>query len=462
MSYGAPSYGEVSYGAAPATAAPPPPSGFFARYFYDLTGADMFKNVASKITFFVFDTTTGLPKTGDAANLTAYVSKDYGAVTVLADTSATEDDSTNAKGMYTFDVAQTEANADQLKFTCKSSTSNIVCVPQFVATTPNRFSTMVIDAAGLVDSTVVKVGPTGAGTAQTAKDIGGAVPAAAAGASGGLMISGSNAGTTTLGALTVTGATTLTGNVALADGLSIASPSTTNRAGLSVAGNGTGAGMSLTGGATGIGLSVVGGGTSGDGVKVTTTSGHGLNLAPVGTSMHGIFATGGNGGTSDGVKAVAGTGGVPIRGGITGDITGNLSGSAGSVTGAVGSVTGAVGSVTGAVGSVTGNVGGSVGSVVGDTPQTGDSFARIGAAGVGLTAVRLSTTGIADVWAYVIEGTWTAVMYMRLMAAALVAKLSGAATATVTIRDVDDTKNRLVVTVDADGNRSAFGTRDGT
>lgn len=45
---------------------------------------------------------------------------------------------------------------------------------------------------------------------------------------------------------------------------------------------------------------------------------------------------------------------------ITGDITGNLSGSVGSVTGAVGSVTGAVGSVTGNVG---GNVVGSVGSV---------------------------------------------------------------------------------------------------
>jgi len=45
---------------------------------------------------------------------------------------------------------------------------------------------------------------------------------------------------------------------------------------------------------------------------------------------------------------------------ITGNITGDLSGSVGSVTGAVGSVTGAVGSVTGAVGSVTGNVGGNV------------------------------------------------------------------------------------------------------
>jgi hypothetical protein len=47
---------------------------------------------------------------------------------------------------------------------------------------------------------------------------------------------------------------------------------------------------------------------------------------------------------------------------ITGNITGNLSGSVGSVTGAVGSVTGAVGSVTGNVG---GNVAGSVASVTG-------------------------------------------------------------------------------------------------
>ena len=52
---------------------------------------------------------------------------------------------------------------------------------------------------------------------------------------------------------------------------------------------------------------------------------------------------------------------------ITGNITGNLSGSVGSVTGAVGSVTGSVGSVTG------------------HTNQTGDNFARIGAAGAGLT-----------------------------------------------------------------------------
>jgi hypothetical protein len=97
------------------------------------------------------------------------------------------------------------------------------------------------------------------------------------------------------------------------DGLTISAPSTGNRAGLDIAGNGTGAALKLVGGATGVGISVAGGGTSGDGIKVTTTSGHGVNLAPVGTSMHGLFATGGNGGTSDGIKAAAGTGGVDLR-----------------------------------------------------------------------------------------------------------------------------------------------------
>jgi hypothetical protein len=186
------------------------------------------------------------------------------------------------------------------------------------------------------------------------------VAAATPGASGGVLISGSNSGTTTLGALTITGTTTYTGttvhtgNVSYADGITVSSPSTTNRAGLSVAGNGTGAGLLATGGATGIGLSAVGGATSGDAIKATTTSGHGLNLAPVGTSMYGLFATGGNGGTSDGIKAVAGTGGVPIRG----DITGNLTGTVATLT-----------------------------TYTGNTPQTGDAYARLGApAGASVSA----------------------------------------------------------------------------
>ncbi len=47
---------------------------------------------------------------------------------------------------------------------------------------------VVIDAAGLVDANVVKVGPTGSGTPQTARDLGLALPAVAPNADGGLPI----------------------------------------------------------------------------------------------------------------------------------------------------------------------------------------------------------------------------------------------------------------------------------
>jgi hypothetical protein len=116
-----------------------------------------------------------------------------------------------------------------------------------------------------------------------------------------------------------------------------------------------------------------------------------------------------------------------------------------SVTGAVGSVTGAVGSVTGAVGSVTGNVGGNVVGSVGSVTTVSDK-----------TGYRLSATGVDDVLDEVVEGSYTFRQFLRLFAAALGGELSGAATTTITIRDASDTKTRMTVTVDADGNRSAL------
>ena len=97
----------------------------------------MFKNTASqKITLLAIDTAANVPKTGDAANITAYVQKDDGAVTVLTDTSAAELDATNAPGLYSFDVSQTESNADKLVFSAKSSTSGIRLVPVTIYTFP--------------------------------------------------------------------------------------------------------------------------------------------------------------------------------------------------------------------------------------------------------------------------------------------------------------------------------------
>lgn len=58
-------------------------------------------------------------------------------------------------------------------------------------------------------------------------------------------------------------------------------------------------------------------------------------------------------------------------------------------------------------------------------------------------------------WEHIIEPTYTAEEVMRIMSAALDGKLSGAETTTVRIRDVNDTKDRVVATVDADGNRTA-------
>ena len=69
---------------------------------------------------------------------------------------------------------------------------------------------------------------------------------------------------------------------------------------------------------------------------------------------------------------------------------------------------------------------------------------------------NLTLAAIRDaVWAKTIETGYTALQSTRLMLSALAGKLSGAATTTVTIRNAADSKNRIVATVDSDGNRSA-------
>jgi hypothetical protein len=60
-----------------------------------------------------------------------------------------------------------------------------------------------------------------------------------------------------------------------------------------------------------------------------------------------------------------------------------------------------------------------------------------------------------------VETSFTLRKALRLILAACAGKLSGAATSTVTIRDVNDSKDRLVATVDSDGNRTAV-TKDTT
>lgn len=60
-----------------------------------------------------------------------------------------------------------------------------------------------------------------------------------------------------------------------------------------------------------------------------------------------------------------------------------------------------------------------------------------------------------QVWGKIVETGYSAEELLRVMAAALAGKISGAETTEVSIRDINDTKDRIVAEVDADGNRLA-------
>jgi hypothetical protein len=83
----------------------------------------LFKNVASqKALVFAYNKTTGVALTGDAANITANVSKDGAAPSASNDTNPTE----IGGGWYAFDLTQAETNCDLFLLYAASATSNIL------------------------------------------------------------------------------------------------------------------------------------------------------------------------------------------------------------------------------------------------------------------------------------------------------------------------------------------------
>ena len=95
----------------------------------------MFKNVASqKLAVFAWDNASGAPKTGNAAQISAQLSKDGGATAATNDAAPTELDATDAKGIYIFDMTQAETNADLVILSAVSSTADIDLQPVIIYT----------------------------------------------------------------------------------------------------------------------------------------------------------------------------------------------------------------------------------------------------------------------------------------------------------------------------------------
>lgn len=165
-------------------------------------------------------------KTGLSAGLTIYATKAGAAPAAITPTVA-ELDATNMPGLYSliFTTAHTNtlgefairvsgsgADPTDVKWQVTARLNDDLAYPA----TSGR--SMVVDAAGLVDANAVKLGPSGSGTAQTARDVGAAIPAAAPGAAGGLFIAGSNAATSVTTAFTANIVGNLSGSVASVTG----------------------------------------------------------------------------------------------------------------------------------------------------------------------------------------------------------------------------------------------------
>lgn len=108
-----------------------------------------YKNTASqKFYVYAWDSVNKVPKTGDASNITARISKDGGASAQTNDVNPTEIDATYMKGLYAFDATQAESNANAILVSAVSSTSGIVIEPLIIYTEPEVRSADVVNWKG--------------------------------------------------------------------------------------------------------------------------------------------------------------------------------------------------------------------------------------------------------------------------------------------------------------------------
>lgn len=115
----------------------------------------MQKNTAGKWVVFAWTTADNLPKTGDAAQITANIRIDGAGANAIDDTNPAELED----GYYIFDITATEANGDNLVLCPASSTSGVqvIGVPGAVWTRPPNFQALSITAGGVASADAVSI-----------------------------------------------------------------------------------------------------------------------------------------------------------------------------------------------------------------------------------------------------------------------------------------------------------------
>ena len=115
----------------------------------------LYKNTdGQKLAVTAIDTSTGALKTGDAANITAQISKDGGASAATNDANPMELDATNHPGVYVFDMLQAETNADLISLYAVSATGNVSCGdPQLILTQERPLAEANVELAAIPTTT---------------------------------------------------------------------------------------------------------------------------------------------------------------------------------------------------------------------------------------------------------------------------------------------------------------------
>lgn len=280
----------------------------------------IYKNIGSqKLAVYAYTVADGAAKTGDAGNITCYLSKDWGGAAAVTDTNPTELDSTNMKGWYVFDLAQAETNAEVLVFAPVSATAGVVVDQVQVFTQDAAISSRAPSSTALTNATWTDAR---AGYIDKAQYL----PAATAGQAGGVFIAGSNAATSVTTALTANITGNLSGSVGSVTG---------------AVGSVTGAVGSVAGAVGSVGA----GGITAASFAADAISAAAVSAAAV-TKVQSGLATPTNI-TAGTITTVTNLTNAPTNGDLTATMKTSVTTAATAATPTAAAVTGAVGSVTG-------------------------------------------------------------------------------------------------------------------